>query len=153
MQNCTGVTGVTSHPCWGLDRWGTVLVLQVLHHNLAGDWIGAGLLVILGVTGVTSQPCWGPARCRTVLVLQVLHHTPAGDWLGAGLYWCYWVLQVLHHAGSGARHVDGRSTSRPRRHRQDGDHQRHGALSGKVRCRLQLLRPDGLQRAWPHLQR
>ena len=60
---------------------------------------------------------------------------------------------MLHHAGSSAGHVNGRSTSRPRWHRQDGDHQRHGALSGKVRCRLQLLRPDGLQRAWPHLQR
>ena len=128
----------------------SVLVLQVLNHTPAGDWLGVGLYWCYSVT---SHPCWGLDRWGTVLVLQVLHHTPAGDWLGAGLYWCYWVLQVLHHAGSGARHVDGRSASRPRRHRQDGDHQRHGALSGKVRCRLQLLRPDGLQRTWPHLQR
>ena len=103
----------------------------MFHHNPTGYWLGVGLYW-----------CY---RC---------YITPlAGDWPGARLYLCYWVLQVLHHTGAGARHVDGRSASRPRWHRQDGDHQRHGALSGKVRCRLQLLRPDGLQRAWPHLQR
>ncbi|KAK7814878.1 hypothetical protein U0070_026379, partial [Myodes glareolus] len=50
---------------------------------------------------------------------------------------------VLHHAGSGVGNEHGRGSSRTRRDGQNGNHQRHGQVSGEVRGCVQLLGSDG----------